>query len=157
MSDINDLIRQINVLEQRLDELVEPEVGGVWADWTPTVDQNGAVAVTTTFARYTTINGVVIMQIRLAVTGAGDAGNDIIIAGIPAAIRPTNPASSTHTIGTANIREDGVAHHIGALIAVGANDLRIMADGNASFVGTVPNFALNNGDDLGFMAAYERA
>lgn len=155
MSELTDLVRLVNRLQADFDNLVKPEIGGIWTDWTPTVDQNGAVAATVTYARYTVLANVVHMIALLAVTGTGTAANAIIIQGIPSTIAPTN-TNANSVIGIGMVREEGVASHVGALLAVGANNFRIRSDGNLANVGSVPSFAIDSGDAISFQATYER-
>lgn len=152
MSDI-DLIRRITDLEQRLDNLVKPEVGGVWTTWTPTITQSVAVGRTVTFARYTTIRNVVILTTSLAVTSAGTITNAIVIAGIP--IAPANTGTFP-TIGEFKIFDATVGYYEGSVAPVGVNDFRFHSDGVGNFVGITPNFALASGDNISFTAIYER-
>ncbi len=130
-----------------------------WQTWTPTVVQNVAVAVTVTYARYVVLAQTVIVQVRLVVTGAGTAGNDVRIQGIPSAIAPNRVDGSTAVAvcGTAVVFDTGTAFYQGALVAVGANDLRITCHNQTNRLGATPNFALANGDVISFQGAWERA
>lgn len=152
---MSDIIRRINLLEQRLDGLEQPEVGR-WIDWTPTVDQNGNVAITITYARYIILGRVVHLRARLAVTGSGTGGNAISISGLPTNIQPVNP-SGMNIIGTGSLSDSGTTVYVGAMAASGADDLRIRIDqAGTGFLGSTPSVALANGDVIGFQATYER-
>lgn len=154
MSDIDALIRQINALEQRLDELVLPEVGR-WIDWTPTVTQGVAVTRTISYARYIVMSDAVHMVVRLAITSAGTAANAIVIAGIPTTIAPANIAG-LGTIGSFIMLDSGVARYVGIVLPVGANDFRFWTDPNVNYVGITPGITLASGDDISFQATFER-
>ncbi|MCL4295705.1 MAG: hypothetical protein KJ077_08255 [Anaerolineae bacterium] len=134
-------------------------VYGVWQTWTPTVVQSGSVTVTVTYARYTVIGKTVLTQVRLAVTGSGTAGNEVRIQGIPAAIAPNRVDGSTAVAvcGTAVVYDNGTAFYQGALVAVGANDLRIICHGEGNRLGADPNFGLASGDVISFQGLWERA
>lgn len=129
-----------------------------WRTWTPTVTQSGSVTVTVTYARYVVLAQTVIVQARLAVTGSGTGGNDIVIAGIPAAIAPANydAGSGVAVVGTAVVLDNGTGFYQGALVAVGANDLRIQCHGETDRLGTGPSFALASGDAISFQGCWER-
>jgi hypothetical protein len=126
-----------------------------WQDWTPAIDQGGAVAANVSWARYAVIGNTIHLWVELAVTGAGVAGNAVSVSGIPAAIQPSQ-ASSLAVLGVGVVLDIGTAYYVGALVANGANDLRVVAHGLGSFVGVTPNFALSPGDGVGFHATYER-
>lgn len=129
-------------------------VEGKGQDWTPTVTQLGAVAVTVTFARYFIVGEVAIVQVRLVATAAGTAGNAIVIAGQPAVIQPVN--AGTSVIGSAMVLDQGTAFYAGALVAIGVTDWEIMlGDGRGAYLGASPSFALANTDVITFQAAYE--
>ena len=151
---IDDLIRRIDRLERRLDGLVQPERPR-WVDWTPTVDQDGAVAVTVTVGRYMILGDLAVVQCDLDVTAAGTAGNAIIIQGQPTAIQSANHGSIV--LGIATVNDAGTAAYVGALISNGATEWRIRAHNTTGSVGVDPNFALANGDAIRLSAAYERA
>lgn len=153
MSEL-DLIKQITNLQRQVDGLIKPEVGR-WMDWTPTVTQLGAVAVTVAFARYKAKDDLVTLEAVLAVTGTGTIANAIVISGLPLAIRPINAASNLHTIGTMNIVDTTAGlHFVGALVYVAADEMRGIRDNTGVFIGQA--FALANGDFIGFNAFYER-
>lgn len=156
MSFERDLVRRLAALERELERLKTQERGGIWADWTPTVTQSGSVTVTVTYARYFTAGKLVVLQAKLGVTGTGTTNNAIVISGIPTAIQPAS-SGGLSVVGTIDIQDTGTAQYVGALIAVGANDLRGLADGLGNYIGITPNFALANTDIISFQAAYERA
>lgn len=127
-----------------------------WQTWTPTVTQSGAVTVTVTYAKYIALAQTVILRAYLSVTGAGTAGNAIVIGGLPSPLAPAHTGTIS-VIGTGQIQDTGTAQYVGSLVAVGAADLRIMTDGNSTYAGVTPSFALASGDIISFMASYERA
>lgn len=124
-----------------------------WQDWTPTVDQGGAVAVTVTFARYAVLGDTVHIRGELAVTGAGTGGNNIIIGGLPGAL---SPAYVTGDVGTFRVLDAGTAHYVGVLIIASATTFFGRAHNNGSPIGTTPSFALAAGDVIYFQGAWER-
>jgi hypothetical protein len=130
---------------------------GVWADWTPTVDQGGAVAATVSFARYIVLARTVIMNVRLGITGTGVAANDIIINNVPTAIQPALAPFGLAVIGAGGVRDDSTnITYTGVLVADGINAWKFRHDGDTLFIGRTPSFALANQDAIGFHATYER-
>lgn len=130
-------------------------VEGKGQDWTPTVTQSGAVAVTVTYARYFIVGEVAIVQALLAVTGAGTATNAIIIGGQPAAIQPANTATFA-AIGVGIVRDSGGSvSYTGILTARDVTDWRFQAHNVGPTIGISPDFALASGDEISFQAAYE--
>lgn len=57
---------------------------GAWTSYTPTLTQSATVAKTVTYARYQRVGRIIFFQVRLDVTGAGTAANDVLI-GLPVA------------------------------------------------------------------------
>ncbi len=152
MSEL-DLIKQITKLQRQVDGLIKPEVGR-WVDWTPTVTQGVAVTVTIGYAKYVVIDNAVFMRVALNITSAGTAGSVIQVGGVPTAVQPGFIGSD---IGEGRVFDAGTAHYVGALVAVGASDFRIMAHAQGNYIGAAPSFALASGDAIYFTAFYERA
>lgn len=148
-----ELLRRITQLEQRLDALVNPEVGR-WLDWTPTVTQSGNVTYNagTSFARYLLIQNTVLFRANLAITGTGTTANTITIGGLPYSI--SNVAG---IVGTIQILDSGTAFYVGALGVSSATSMAGRAHGLGSAIGVTPNFALANNDVIGIVGMYERA
>jgi hypothetical protein len=57
---------------------------GAWTSYTPTLTQSATVTKTATYAKYTRIGRTIIVQVDLAVTGAGTAANAVVV-GLPVA------------------------------------------------------------------------
>jgi len=152
---IGELVRRVVALERRVNGLVLPERPR-WIDWTPTVNQGGAVAVTVTVARYMVLGDLAVVQARLDVTGAGVAASHIVIAGQPAAIQSANAADAM-MLGGAWVYDNGAALYVGALVTMAATDWRIICHNEVDFCGVDPSFALTAGDAILLQAAYERA
>jgi len=131
-------------------------VGSAWNTWTPTVDQGGAVAATVTRARYKVVNKICYTEVSLAVTAAGVAANNIVIAGQPAAIQSAYNQAA-FPIGVGSVTDTGTAWYGGLLVANGATSWVVLDPSTGNFIGTNPNFALANGDFILFTATYEVA
>lgn len=153
---LEDMARAIRVLERRVERLETQETTLRWVGWTPTVTQSGAVAATVTLARYATFGKLAIVEVYLAVTGAGTSGNAIVIAGQPTAIQAANAASGL-SIGGFWVEDSGSAYYVGSLLAIGATDWRMMTNAVDNYLGANPSFALANNDKIRFFAVYERA
>lgn len=148
-----EIVRRIVELEREVDRLKTGGETPIWVDWTPTVGQGGAVSITVSSARYVLLGDIVVAQGYLGVTGAGVAGNGIIIGGQPAAIQSPTGA----VVGSIRIQDTGTAQYVGVLYVVGATDWRILCHNEGDYCGADPNFALANGDAIWFHASYERA
>lgn len=130
---------------------------GDWQSWTPTVQQSGSVAVTVAYAKYTTVNDLVILNANLAITGTGTAGNAIVISGIPAAVQ-IETAGLDFAIGSVIVLDTSVpVRYEGSVTPFGASDLRFRSNGNAGLIGAQPSFGLASGDTIGFTVSYKRA
>ncbi len=151
----------MSIATERPDELVEIMqsdflTNHAWVTFAPTVTQSGAVSLTVTFARYIVLANMIIVEARLVMTGAGTGNNAIVLAGFPTAILPANTVANEHVVGTFVIADVGTAFYVGAVVYVGVNAFRMFAHNETSFVGVAPNFALANGDVIGFQGSWER-
>lgn len=150
-----ELSRELKLIKKRLDDLEQGRREVVaWTAWNPTITQSGSVSVTVGYARYMKIQNMVITQVLVECTGAGTAGNAIVIGNAPAAIQPTNLSGTFSVIGT-GIIENGGTRYEGSLFANAAQDWRILASGNTGSIGATPSFALASGDEISFVAMYE--
>lgn len=148
-ADVNDLNDAVVATQTAL------AVSG-WSTWTPTVDQNGAVAATVTQARYKIVNKICHTEVQLDVTAAGNATQPIIIGGQPAAIQAAWTDDQS-ILGTGKVLNTGTAHYIGVVRAVDVQDWRVITNGLNNYVGVTPDFALANGDVININATYEVA
>jgi hypothetical protein len=58
------------------------QIGAAWETWTPTLTQSATVTFTNTSSRYMRIQKLVIAQTYLTVSGAGTAGQNVLV-GLP--------------------------------------------------------------------------
>ena len=122
-------------------------------DWTPTVDQGGAVAATVNYARYWTVGKAVTATCRLAVTAAGTGTTTVVVGGLPL---PIKYANENLTLGDGDVANAGTAYYAGlSVVPASGSSVKFMRYGAANFVGIDPDFALANGDIIGFTIAYE--
>lgn len=150
-SEIASLRREVNRLK-----LMEVPAVTIWTDWAPTVTQSGSVTVTVNYARYMIIQNTAIIQVSLEATAGGSAGNPVIIGGQPDVIAVANLGGTFSVIGSGFV-ENGATRYAGQLVAAGANDWRFIVSGNTGTMGATPSFALASGDEISFIAMYERA
>lgn len=127
-----------------------------WRDWTPTVDQGGAVAATVNYARYVVYAQLVIAQCLLTTTGTGTSGNAIIVGALPLSMTVT---SDGFVIGSGLIHDLGTAIYKGVVIPASATSVKmrgtdVTAIGNE--VGSNPAWALASGNRISFTITYER-
>jgi hypothetical protein len=71
--------------------------GGAWTTWTPTLTQSGAVTATITHAVYGRWGRLIIVNLRLAVTGAGTAANAVTVS------LPVTAARVNMVVGTGGV------------------------------------------------------
>ena len=94
--------------------------GAQWVDWTPTVNQGGAVAVTVNYAKYVKIGYLAHTLFAVTATAAGTSGNNIIVGGIPAAI---TPASGHVVVGNGYIAQTGAGFYLGTAVLTGTTGI----------------------------------
>ena len=150
-SFVNDLVRKINILEARLDNLEQPEMPG-WIDWTPVVTQSSTVTASITIAKYFQMNGLVYLWVVLGITGSGVAGNEIVVSGLPFNF---DTHGSRVVVGSAAILDTGTAGYDCLVEAFVVDKVRFLRDSGS--VGVSPSFALASSDIIGFHATYKRA
>lgn len=133
--------------------LVEGVVHALFSlkNWTPTVDQGGAVAVTVTMAKYLRMGGLVYATAHLAVTGTGTANNTIAVAGLPVT---GLSADIDEVVGKFVIRDAGVVYYEGVVTMWSTTQLAFQAHNVSGRVGVTPNWALGNGDNIDFSVWY---
>jgi hypothetical protein len=149
---IESILAELKRIARRLERLEAQERGGIYADWTPTVTQSGAVAITIGEARYCRIGDLVVATAYLTVTGAGTSGQPIVIGGLPFAL----PAGSFRHHGTILVRDRGTAYYAGVLRRNDDTSLVGTVDGAAgTAIGQSPSFALEEGDNISVQIAYE--
>jgi hypothetical protein len=127
---------------------------GIWQDWTPTVDQGGAVAVTATIARYTIIGDTVHLLVQLDVTGSGSAGNAVTISNLPA---NSIAGVANVPVGVGRISTGGGSNYIGNVEHASTTTLYFRDSVTAAQMGINPSFALASGHKIWFSVMCERA
>lgn len=128
---------------------------GVSADWTPAVDQGGAVTVTVNAAKYIMVGNLVILLANLAVTGSGTGGNAIIVSGWDSAINPLAGWNGV-PVGTCRITDTGTTDYWGVCYHSSTTALRFIDSVTQGQIGANPSFALANGDFIRFSMLYTR-
>lgn len=128
-------------------------IGAAWESYTPTLTQPGAITKTVTYARYTQINKLCIVNARLDVTGTGTGGNAVVV-GVP-----LTAATSTLVLGTASIYDSSAGiTYSGACYFASTTTVGFVGDwsGNNQF-GVVPNIPLGANDQIHISISYEVA
>lgn len=142
-------------------EAIEATLGtnpGIYSDYSPTLTQSGAVAKTTTRARYTTIGDHVHVGLHLAVTGAGTANNTITIS-----LPETTAGAAGTQVGTILFYDASAGatgtYYLGAAILTDTTHVTAAISGAAGGdnIGKNPNVALANGDFIVASLVYEKA
>ena len=130
-----------------------------WVDWTPTLSQSAGITITVTRARYVIVGKIAVVQITLALTSAGTAGQRIYLAGIPAAIAPLSTGGISNPIGTFGYFDAAPgAFYSGTAIVMNATTLAFSAGGsNNDHLGVAPALTIANGDTIGVQGCYEIA
>lgn len=132
--------------------IIKPE-GGIWADWTPQVNQgaNLNIAKTIAAARYTIVGKTMHVIARMTMSAAGVANNGIQIANLPRTIYAYG--ASIFGVGGCFIRDTGTADYKGTCIINPTDQVVSFRRGDttgASEIGVDPNFALASGDIISF-------
>jgi hypothetical protein len=137
------------------DAATKAYVDGTWQTWTTRVDQGTAtfIAHNVTYAKYRKIGKTVEVNMRLDFTGAGLAGQPIVV------VLPYLPAiSGNAVIGTGMYSDNGIWHPF-ACLSTGAQNFRMMRSDEPSgsgYFGTNPNMAIaSSGDMLTATLCYE--
>lgn len=150
---LEELVRQINSLQRKVDGLIKPEVGR-WIDWTPTITQGVGVAITINYSRYIVDEAnKVTVQARITATGTGTAGSIIQIGGIPAAV-DSKQTGINAVIGTVIITDSGGVSYHAALIATSSATWQMLVHNTLNYVGA--NVTITSGASISFHATYEK-
>lgn len=155
---VDDVLAQhVNNLQDAIVAIETQLALAAWSTFTPTLVQGGAVTKTVTWARYKIINKLCHMEIRLAVTGSGSAGNNIIIGNFPAAATIRNTGSITIPVGIGLAQDAGSALYVGFASVDSGTSVAIRDSATQQIVGTNPSFALASGDTITLNLTYEVA
>ena len=126
---------------------------GGWSTYTPSLDQNGAVTKTVTYAKYIQIDKLCVVVGRLDVSGTGTAGYGWTIG------LPLTAATSTIVPGSGNIYDSSASTaYSGMTYLNSTTTFQFVGDwsGNTVF-GATPSIALANGDQVHWSITYEVA
>lgn len=128
-------------------------IGAAWESYTPTLTQSGAVTKTVTYAKYTQINKLCIVNIRLDVTGTGTAGNAVVVG------LPLTSATTTLSIGSVSIYDASAStNYSGTCYFISTTTVQFQGDWSATnFWGVTPNLGLAASDQIHISLQYEIA
>jgi hypothetical protein len=136
------------------DDHIHPTDSTIWTAFTPTLTQSATVTKTVTYARYTRIGRMITVEVVLAVTGSGTAGNAVVI-GLPV----TAATASTLPVGAGYIFDTSATDTIaGAAYLATTTTIQLLsarATGQALGVGSGFAAALASGDVVAFSVTYE--
>lgn len=157
---IDDLIRQVALLQRQVDGLIKPETGR-WTDISASVGlyQNGAIAFTVTEAIAYVDNTKAHVVVYLNPTAAGTTNNPIYVL-LPVFLTPTVAAAGlAWPMGNYTYHDFGAAiYHASANYAgliTGLPAIRGWAHLSGSPIGQTPNFAVAVGDNVGINLTYK--
>ena len=128
-------------------------IGAAWESYTPTLTQSATVTKTVTYAKYTRINKLCIVNVRLDVTGAGTAANNVVVG------LPLTSAQATINIGSVSIYDASTStNYSGTCYFATTSTVSFTGDwSGASFWGVTPNLALAANDQIHISLQYEIA
>lgn len=127
---------------------------GAWSAYTPTVTQSGAVTMTVVWARWTRIGRTVHFVFRLTSTGAGTAGNEVLVS------VPVTAADAQGMQGSGLIIDASTAtSYTGTWNGSSTTTVRLLNDLSAATGGwgAAPSIALASGDTIRGSVTYEAA
>ncbi len=156
-STIMDLPNGAKVYEGTFDAICGnfSDIGGTtgldWINWTPTVDQGGAVAVTVNEAQYVKLRTTCFVKARLTAAGVGTSGSAVKVQGMPAAITPVS-STITAAVGAGAIYSGGLlwAGTVAPPIS-SSTALQLLINGYASTRGTTA-YSLAVGNTISYSA-----
>jgi len=131
---------------------------GALATYVPELDQGVTtnIANTVVWANYTQIGHMVVVHVRLLVTGSGTAGSGIKVA-LPVPVKTT---VSLFGVGSSFIRDASAGADYRGVGIVGNDSMISFRRGDTtvqSDIGVDPNIAVANGDIIAFGVTYEAA
>jgi hypothetical protein len=130
---------------------------GVWTSYTPTVTQAATVAITVNHSQYTRIGRTIVWAFELAVTGAGTAGNAVVVT---TPVTTVGTGGSRFGLGVAQILDASASTRYVCMIEHGgaAGQFRFIHDtsGGGEF-GTAPAITLASGDSIRGQAIFQAA
>jgi hypothetical protein len=128
-------------------------IGAAWESYTPTLTQSSTVTKTVTYAKYTQINKLCIVNVRLDVTGAGTAANSVVVG------LPLTSASANINIGSVSIFDASVStNYSGTCLLTTTSTVSFTGDWSGNNLwGAAPNVALAANDQIHISLQYEIA
>lgn len=139
--------------------MLASSIVGAWTTFTPTMTQSASLTVTVTYAAYLLIGKLAVVQMRLAITSAGTASNNILVGSIPAAIAPKRTDASAISVAGTFLYFDASAPLIyqGGAAFNASTTLTLLTTGVANAFGLTPAVTAANGDLVSLALAYEVA
>jgi hypothetical protein len=145
------LLRRIEELEKLVYR--QPEIGGVWKDWTPTwtaSTTNPSIGNGTLLGRYSVVGKIVICKIFLQFGSTTTAGS-----GAYSFTYPVTPKNYRFVGGTYRLRKNGGSLYNGGVEPF-ASTFALIRDGGTYVTNATP-FGFTNLDIIGISLSYEIA
>jgi hypothetical protein len=114
--------------------------------YTPTVTQVGTVGMTVGWSKYIRLGKFFAWWFGLTSTGAGTAGNNILVT-LPFTVAPSSNLTLGHG-SIADISEGAAGVYVGKWKMASTTTIGLEITGSANFTGANPNFALAASDEL---------
>jgi hypothetical protein len=128
-------------------------IGAAWESYTPTLTQSATVTKTVTYAKYTRINKLCMVNVRLDVTGAGTAANSVVVG------LPLTSATANINIGSVSLYDASTStNYSGTCFFATTSTITLTGDWSGpNFWGVTPNVALAANDQIHISLQYEIA
>lgn len=128
-------------------------IGAAWESYTPTITQGVAITKTITYAKYTQIQKLVIVNVSMPLTSAGTAGNGVSVT------LPITAAASQRLGGSFQFYDVSAnTSHVGVPFLLSTTSVGFITSASAdSYFGGLPAVTIANGDYLFSTIIYEAA
>jgi hypothetical protein len=128
-------------------------IGAAWESYTPTITQGVAITKTITYAKYTQIQKLVVVNVSMPLTSAGTAGNGVSVT------LPITAAASQRLGGSFQFYDASAnTSYVGLPFMLSTTSVGFITGASAdSYFGGLPAVTIANGDYLFSTIIYEAA
>jgi hypothetical protein len=127
-------------------------IGAAWESYTPTLTQSVTVTKTVNYAKYCQINKLIVVDVHMTCTGAGTAGNAVLV-GLPI----TAASVTGRNIGALWLYDASTNTLYNCASILNNSTTAKFLYQTGSEWGISPNLALANTDQISFQFCYEAA
>ena len=129
------------------------DIGAAWTSYTPTVTQGVAITKTITYAKYSQIQKLVVVNVSMPLTSAGTASNGVSVT------LPVTAANSQRLGGSFQFYDVSAnTSHVGVPFLLTTTSVGFITSASAdSYFGGFPAITIANGDYLFATIIYEAA